>query len=80
MKRILGYLSVLLLALAAFTSLSAQTAVNGDLTGTVTDPQGAVVPNAQVELKKAVRGVRNVERQVMKVFGMGTLFSGDDGL
>ncbi len=57
MKRILGYLSVLLLALAVFTSLlPAQTAINGELTGTVTDPQGAVVPNAQVELKSLQTG------------------------
>ena len=57
MKRILGYLAVVLLALAIFTSLlPAQTAINGELTGVVTDPQGAVVPNAQVELKSLQTG------------------------
>ena len=50
-KVIIGLLSVLVLALLMTPSLVAQSLVSGDLTGTVTDPSGAVVPNATVSLK-----------------------------
>ena len=50
-KVIIGLLSVLVIALLMTPSLVAQSLVSGDLTGTVTDPSGAVVPNATVTLK-----------------------------
>ena len=51
----ISLLVVLLLLLSAVT-LSAQSVVAGDLTGTVTDPTGAVVPGATVQLKNAETG------------------------
>jgi hypothetical protein len=48
-------LLLLLLGLAA-PSLMAQSLVSGDITGTVTDPSGAVVPGAAVSLKSDATG------------------------
>ena len=45
-----------LLFLLLTSSLHAQNLVTGDVTGTVTDPSGAVVPNAKVELKSSATG------------------------
>ncbi|MEO8725891.1 MAG: carboxypeptidase regulatory-like domain-containing protein [Acidobacteriaceae bacterium] len=57
MKKLIGCLSVMFLLLATFTSVSfAQTATTGDLSGTVSDPSGAVVPNAPVALKNLQSG------------------------
>src|SRR3954470_1467070 len=53
MKRMLY---ALLIAAAIAPSLMAQSLVSGDLTGTVTDPSGAVVPNASVTAKNAATG------------------------
>ena len=49
---------ILPLAVAAFTAIPvfAQAGNAGPVSGTVTDPTGAVVPNATVELKNAVSG------------------------
>ncbi len=55
-KVIIGLLSVLVIALLMTPSLVAQSLVSGDLTGTVTDPSGAVVPNATVTLKNSGTG------------------------
>ena len=55
-KVIIGLLSVLVIALLMTPSLVAQSLVSGDLTGTVTDPSGAVVPNATVTLKSNSTG------------------------
>src|SRR5262245_4589430 len=52
-KRILF---ALLVAAVIAPSLMAQSLVSGDLTGTVTDPSGAVVPNAQVTVKNTATG------------------------
>ena len=41
-----------LLALAIFAPLAIQAQTTGSLSGTVTDPNGAVVPGAKVEIKK----------------------------
>ena len=49
-------LFALLVAAVIAPSLMAQSLVSGDLTGTVTDPSGAVVPNAQVTAKNAATG------------------------
>src|SRR5580698_6639880 len=50
-KLITGILSLLVMAAVMAPSLMAQSLVSGDLTGTVTDPSGAVLPNATVTLK-----------------------------
>jgi len=55
-KVIIGLLSVLVIALLMTPSLVAQSLVSGDITGTVTDPSGAVVPNATVTLKSTTTG------------------------
>ncbi len=53
---ITGMLALLVVALLIAPSLMAQSLVSGDLTGTVTDPSGAVVPNATVTLKNNANG------------------------
>ena len=50
-------LSVVLIAALAFGQ-----AISGDLVGTVTDPSGAVVPNATVEALNTATGVRSATR------------------
>src|SRR5580692_4540607 len=49
-------LFLLLLAAAIAPSLMAQSLVSGDLAGTVTDPSGAVLPNAALTVKSAATG------------------------
>ena len=57
MKRKISHiLAVLGVAAAIAPSLIAQSLVSGDLTGTVTDPSGAVVPSATVSLKSDANG------------------------
>jgi hypothetical protein len=57
LKRLItGMLALLVIALLIAPSLMAQSLVSGDLTGTVTDPSGAVVPNATVTLKNNATG------------------------
>jgi len=52
--------AALLLALIASPGpLAAQNIVTGGLTGAVTDPSGAVLPNATVTLKNAATGETN---------------------
>jgi hypothetical protein len=53
---ITGMLALLVIALLIAPSLMAQSLVSGDVTGTVTDPSGAVVPNASVTLKNNANG------------------------
>lgn len=48
--------STLLLLLACSNKLSAQTTTSGGLTGVVSDPSHAVVPDASVELRDNSRG------------------------
>jgi len=55
-RLITGILSVLVIAALMVPSLMAQSAVSGDLTGTVTDPSGAVVSGASVTLKSDATG------------------------
>src|SRR5271166_5720736 len=55
-KRTTSLMAVLVVAAALAPSLIAQSLVSGDLTGTVTDPSGAVVPNATVALKSNSTG------------------------
>ena len=53
---ITGMLALLVIALLIAPSLMAQSLISGDVTGTVTDPSGAVVPNASVALKNNATG------------------------
>jgi hypothetical protein len=53
-KMFAGWLAILLLLACA--SVQAQTTTTGDLTGTVTDPSGAVLPNVSVNLKNEATG------------------------
>src|SRR5271157_1386533 len=53
---IVGFLALLVIAAMMAPSLMAQSAVSGDLTGTVTDPTGAVLPNATVTMKSDAEG------------------------
>jgi hypothetical protein len=53
---ITGMLALLVIALLIAPSLMAQSLTSGDVTGTVTDPSGAIVPNASVTLKNNATG------------------------
>src|SRR5579875_54042 len=55
-KWITGVLAVLVIALMIAPSLLAQSLTSGDLTGTVTDPSGAVVPHATVTVRNNATG------------------------
>ena len=55
-KLITGILSVLVIAAVMAPSMMAQSLVSGDLTGTVTDPSGAVVSGATVTMKSDATG------------------------
>ena len=55
-KMLIGSLALLVIALMTVPSLMAQSLVSGDLTGTVTDPSGAVVSGATVTLKSDTTG------------------------
>jgi hypothetical protein len=55
-KLIMGTLALLVIALVMAPSLIGQSLVSGDLTGTVTDPTGAVVSGATVTLKSDATG------------------------
>jgi hypothetical protein len=55
-KSITETLALLVIALMMAPSLIGQSLVSGDLTGTVTDPTGAVVSGATVTLKSAATG------------------------
>ena len=55
-KLITGILAVLVVAAVMAPSLMAQSLVSGDLTGTVTDPSGAVLAGATVTLKSDATG------------------------
>lgn len=49
-KLILGVLTALVVVALLTRSLIAQSSVTGDLTGTIVDPQGAVIAGANVTL------------------------------
>jgi Carboxypeptidase regulatory-like domain len=55
-RLITGILSVLVVAAVMAPSLMAQSLVSGDMTGTVTDPSGAVLSGASVTLKSDATG------------------------
>jgi hypothetical protein len=50
------FLSVLLLAISFANEGNAQTTISGGLTGVITDPSGAVVPDAKVQIKNNSKG------------------------
>jgi hypothetical protein len=50
---------ILLFVVFAGLTAFAQTVISGDLTGTITDPQGAVVADAKVILKSLATGTTN---------------------
>jgi hypothetical protein len=55
-RLITGILAVLVIAAVMAPSMMAQSLVTGDITGTVTDPSGAVVSGASVTLKSDANG------------------------
>ena len=59
-------LQVALLLLCLSANATAQTTTSGGLTGIVTDPSGAVVPNADVEIKDDAKGDDPDQRKPIK--------------
>jgi len=55
-KTIIGVVSLVIIAALITPSLIAQSLTTGDVTGTITDPSGAVTPNVTVTLKSAATG------------------------
>ena len=60
-------LSAILLASLLARHLPAQTTISGGLTGVVTDPSGAVIPDADVEIRDSTKGT--LERTKTDRFG-----------
>ena len=54
---ILSLLILLLLVFGSFANVWAQSIVSGDVTGTITDPSGAVLPNVPVTIKGIATGI-----------------------
>jgi hypothetical protein len=54
--RILVVTSILAVLMGTATRLGAQSVTSGDIVGLVTDPSGAVLPNANVSLKNQENG------------------------
>ena len=55
-KSVLSLMIALLLTMVASLPMAAQSLTSGDVSGVVTDPSGAVVPNATVTVKSAETG------------------------
>jgi hypothetical protein len=55
-KGIIFLLSLVVLLFLGFQEAAAQTSTTGDLTGVVSDPTGAVVPNVKVDLRDVQKG------------------------
>jgi Carboxypeptidase regulatory-like domain len=56
LKICLAFSVAMIFALATSGSLKAQSNISGDISGTVTDPSGAVVPNASVTVTSTANG------------------------
>src|SRR5208337_3040722 len=56
LRHVVLLFSIHLLVLCLSNKLSAQTTVSGGLTGVITDPSGAVIPDAQVQIKDNSKG------------------------
>jgi hypothetical protein len=56
-------ISILVLAVSVSNTLYAQNATSGGLTGVVTDPSGALVPEAVTELKDNAKGYPDFRRK-----------------
>ena len=70
MRKLTSIQGILLAAAVVFfiTSLSAQTVTTGDLTGTVTDATGALVPTATVTLKSLDTGETRTAKTNLPAF------------
>ena len=80
-KFMIGLLALLVIALMMAPSLMAQSLVSGDLTGTVTDPSGAVVSGASVSLKSDATGqTRNATTNGSGAYRFSNTFRRDDAI
>src|ERR1700688_1474386 len=59
MRAVAFLFSFVLLFTLASNQVAAQTATTGDLTGVVTDPTGAIIPNVTVQLRNVQQGTRS---------------------
>ncbi|HEV8429978.1 MAG TPA: carboxypeptidase-like regulatory domain-containing protein [Pyrinomonadaceae bacterium] len=59
MKRLVLFASTVLISLVCVAAVSAQVTNTGSISGSVTDPSGAVVANAAVTAKNAETGIEN---------------------
>jgi hypothetical protein len=74
-------LPVLLLAISFASELNAQTTTSGGLTGVVFDPSGAVVPNANVEIRDNRQGTTQSTRTDREgVFGFSRSHQNEEGV
>ena len=66
--------SAFLLAICFANELSAQTTTSGAVTGVVTDQSGAVVPNADVEIRDVNKGTTESTEQIATACTVSSFF------